>query len=177
MTHGLCREHAGMSPEKLVAKILEEGIEYARMLVENCPRKKVKGTFYTVEEIVIGVLYYRLGMSPNQIAEKLGMSRSNVYAFLRKLRDTAARAQNTIRTFNYLSSYISVRAVRGERLRDVIKRIYEEANKLKIRVPYGSLDLAEEIRKHGVVDEDNRFSEDVTIEIDLMTNKIIIKKK
>ncbi len=172
----ICREYIEKGPEHLVVTILNSSNDFVKKLVEECPRRKIKGTFYTIEEVAIGVLYYRKGMSPNQIAEALGMSRSNVYAFIRKLRETAEKARNTVRIYNYLSSYITVKAKKNTGLDEVVENIYREADKMHLRIPYKSLQLAEIIRKHGVVDEENKLTNDIIIEIDLMTNKITIKK-
>ncbi len=143
-----------ISFNKILQLVLGEKIEELKMLLEKYSRRRVEETLLTLEETVILLMINVLGYKADKIAEVLGVSKSSVYAAIKRAKLKSEIAKRTIDYYNGLTSTIRIFVKRGEDLRRVIEKIFHEADRLGLKLPFRSIEIAEELRRLGVADED-----------------------
>jgi len=142
-----------MSFEKILQLVLREKINELKMLLEKYSRRRVGETLLTLEEIVILLMINALGYKADKIAEVLGVSRSSVYAAIKRAKLKSEIAKRTIDYYNGLTNTIRIHVKRGEDLRHIIEKIFYEADRLGLKLPFRSIEIAEEFRRLGIADE------------------------
>ncbi len=140
--------------EKLLQLVLEERIEEIKKLLEQHSRRRIGETLLTLEETVILLLINVLGYKADEIAKILGISRSSVYAAIKRAKLKSEIAEKTINYYRGFTNTIRILVKRGNDLKHVIEKIFHEADRLGLKLPFRSIEIAEELRKRGVVDED-----------------------
>ena len=131
-----------------------ERIRELKMILEKHSRRKIDNTLLTLEETVILLMINVLGYKPDKIAEILGVSRSSVYAAIKRAKQKADIAKKTISYYNGLTKTIRISVRRGEDLRSVIEKIFSEADRLGLKLPFRSIEIAEELRRIGVAGDE-----------------------
>ena len=143
-----------ISFDKLLQLVLEERIKEIKKLLEQYSRRKIGETLLTLEETVILLMINVLGYKADEIAKILGVSRSSVYAAIKRAKLKSEIAEKTINYYNGLTNTIRILVKRGDDLKRVIEKIFHEADRLGLKLPFRSIEIAEELRKLGVADED-----------------------
>ncbi|MCD6301498.1 MAG: Tfx family DNA-binding protein, partial [Staphylothermus sp.] len=95
-----------------------------------------------------------LGYKPDKIAEILGISRSSVYAAIKRAKNKSETARRTIDYYNGLTKPIKISVKSGEDLRDVIERIFLEADSLGLKLPFRSIEIVEELCRMGIAEDE-----------------------
>ena len=143
-----------ISFNKILQLVLGEKIEELKMLLEKYSRRRVEETLLTLEETVILLMINVLGYKADRIAEVLSVSRSSVYAAIKRAKLKSEIAKRTIDYYNGLTNTIRIFVKRGDDLRHIIEKIFHEADRLGLKLPFRSIEIAEELRRLGVADED-----------------------
>ncbi len=140
--------------DKLLQLVLKGRIEEIKKLLEQYSRRRVGETLLTLEETVILLMFNVLGYRVDEIAKILGVSRSSVYAALKRAKLKSEIAEKTINFYNGLTNAIRISVNKGNDLRNVIEKIFHEADRLGLKLPFRSIEIAEELRRLGVADKD-----------------------
>jgi Tfx family DNA-binding protein len=96
----------------------------------------------------IEVLQMRLsGLSQQEIAEKLGTTRSNISILEKRAYQNIARAERTLQQWLMLRAPISLRAKAGTDVFELPREIFAAADKKHMRLPITSLDIVVQLRR------------------------------
>ncbi len=140
---------------EILSDILQYRFDKLLDIIKTIPRKKISDCLLTYEEVIILALNKILGIKPDNIASMLGMSRSNVYATLKRIRRKIIFLRNTIKVYDAVSNPIIIDISRGDTLPIIIDRIFSEADKRNIKLPYRSIEVADILRREGVIDDND----------------------
>lgn len=131
--------------------VLKHDFKALNKLVRTVSRKKVDGCLLTYEEVAILSMKTVLGLKPEEIAKILGVSRSNVYATLKRAQMKTRVAEKTIKLYEALTKPIIVNVSTGQNISELIDKIFYEADKKRIKLPLRSIEIAELLRKKGIM--------------------------
>ncbi|HNY35343.1 MAG TPA: Tfx family DNA-binding protein [Methanothrix soehngenii] len=96
----------------------------------------------------IEVLQMRLaGMSQQEIAEKLGTTRSNISILEKRAYQNIARAERTLQQWLMLRAPISLQAKAGMDVFELPREIFAAADEKHMRLPITSLDIVVQLRR------------------------------
>lgn len=96
----------------------------------------------------IEVLQMRLsGRSQQEIAEKLGTTRSNISILEKRAYQNIARAERTLQQWLMLRAPISLQAKAGTDVFDLPREIFAAADEKNMRLPITSLDIVVQLRR------------------------------
>lgn len=96
----------------------------------------------------IEVLQMRLaGLSQQEIAEKLGTTRSNISILEKRAYQNIARAERTLQQWLMLRAPISLQAKAGTDVFELPREIFAAADEKHIRLPITSLDIVVQLRR------------------------------
>lgn len=87
------------------------------------------------------------GLTVEEIARTLGVSRSDVYSLIRSAKRVVRKSVNTIRLYNELINDSTLMVSRGVSIDDVIVRILEKADERNIKLPFTTADIVLRIAK------------------------------
>ncbi len=165
-----------ISIRKIIDLITKGDDTVLKRFIEMYSRNRIERSFYTLEEITISLLHYIKRYTPQRIAEILGMSRSNVYAVLKRFSQKYEKAVNTINLYEAITNVIYITVRKGEPLDEVARRIYSIADKKKIKIPFRGLELINILERRDIVDERLRFKDNYRLillpNIDIIVEKI-----
>lgn len=96
----------------------------------------------------IEVLQMRLsGLPQQEIAEKLGTTRSNISILEKRAYQNIARAERTLEQWMMLRAPISIQAKAGTDVFELPREIFAAADEKNMRLPITSLDIVVQLRK------------------------------
>lgn len=94
------------------------------------------------------VLKMRLdGLSQQEVADRLGTTRSNVSILEKRAHQNIARSKRTVQKWMMLRAPISLQAKAGVDVFDLPKMIFAAADEKGIRLPVTSLDIVVQLRR------------------------------
>jgi Tfx family DNA-binding protein len=144
---------------EILNDILQYRFDKLSNIIKTIPRKKMSNCLLTHEEVIILALNKILGIKPDSIASILNMSRSNVYATLKRIRQKMSILRNTIRIYDAISNPIIINISRGDTLPVIIDKIFSEADKRNIKLPYRSIEVADILRREGVINDNDAIGD------------------
>ncbi|MEM1983037.1 MAG: Tfx family DNA-binding protein [Sulfolobales archaeon] len=97
-------------------------------------------TYLTQRQIAVLKLLSQ-GKSVDEIANLLGVSKSDVYSLIRSARKVVDKSFNTIRLYNQIMNNSSIVVNKGTTINGLIYMLLNEANKLKIKLPLTTAEL------------------------------------
>lgn len=89
------------------------------------------------------------GMSQQQIADRMGTTRSNVSILERRAHQNIAKAERTLLQWMMLRAPISIQAKAGTDVFDLPKAIFAAADEVGIHLPITSLDIVVQLRRRA----------------------------
>ncbi len=81
------------------------------------------------------------GLSIDEIAHTLGVSRSNIYALIRSAKRVVSKSANTVKLYNELTGNNAVIVYREISINDAIMKILAEANSMGVKIPLTTAEL------------------------------------
>ncbi len=75
------------------------------------------------------------GLSVDEIARTLGVSRSNVYSILRSAKEVFEKSLRTVKTYNDFANNAKLLAPKGISLNELIRMLISEADNRNIKIP------------------------------------------
>ncbi|NYT02980.1 MAG: Tfx family DNA-binding protein [Methanosarcinales archaeon] len=98
----------------------------------------------------VRVLRLRLdGCTQQEVAERLGTTRSNVSILEKRAHQNIQRARATLREWTMIQSPVSLSVPAGTDIFDLPRRIFDEADRRGIRLPINSLDVVVGLRSQA----------------------------
>jgi len=88
----------------------------------------------------------RKGMSQQEVAEQLGTTRSNVSILEKRALQNVAKARATLKEWTMIQAPVSLTIPAGTDVFDVPYLIFSEANKARIKLDIGSVDIVVQIK-------------------------------
>jgi len=104
------------------------------------PPRRYQDTFFTEEQVKVLDMRAK-GMNVDEIAKKLGISRTSVYSVLRSALTIVRKARNTLNLYAKLMKEISVNIPRNTNLNDVVNIILKEADLHNVRLQLRSSEI------------------------------------
>ncbi len=104
------------------------------------PPKRYKDTFFTKEQVEILAMRSR-GMTLDEIARELGVSKASVHAVLKNALGIVRKARNTLRLYAEITGKVSVTVPAGSGIDEVVNQVFREADLHGIRLPLRSSDV------------------------------------
>lgn len=98
--------------------------------------------------------YRKAGLTQQQIADIINTSKANVCTIEKSAMENISRARETLEFFYSLDSKHLCTIEKGQDLLDSIQRIFDEAEKVGIKVKYDTIQLMNRIRDE--IPEKNR---------------------
>jgi HTH-type transcriptional regulator, fmd operon transcriptional regulator len=103
-------------------------------------------SFLTDRQIM--VLQMRLsGLSQQEVADRLGTTRSNISILEKRAHQNIARAERTLQQWLMLRAPISLQAGTGTDVFDLPKMIFAAADEKHMRLPITSLDIVVQLQR------------------------------
>jgi Tfx family DNA-binding protein len=121
-------------------------------------------SFLTEQQIRILRLRAK-GLKQSEIAELLGTSRANVSILERRALEKVEKARNTLILWEQINSKVSVEVKKGDDIFEVPERLFREADKLGVKVPYSTAEIIAFLVEHAPV-EDRLAKRDFTLFLD-----------
>ena len=87
------------------------------------------------------------GLSQQDIAERLGTTRSNISILEKRARQNIDRAERTVQQWMMIRAPITLEAAAGTDVFDLPKMIFAAADKCGIHLPVTSLDIVVQLRR------------------------------
>jgi len=105
-------------------------------------------TYLTERQVKVLKLLSK-GLTVDEIARTLGVSRSDVYSLIRSAKRVVSKSANTIKLYNELmnNSTFTFTVSKGASINEVIVRILEKADERNIKLPLTTADLVLRIAK------------------------------
>ncbi|KQC15478.1 MAG: Tfx family DNA-binding protein [Methanothrix sp.] len=88
----------------------------------------------------------RKGMSQQEVAEQLGTTRSNVSILEKRALQNVAKARATLKEWTMIQAPVSLTIPAGTDVFDVPYLIFSEADKARIKLDIGSVDIVVQIK-------------------------------
>jgi len=104
------------------------------------PPRRYQDTFFTEEQVKVLDMRAK-GMNVDEIAKKLGISRTSVYSVLRSALTIVRKARNTLNLYAKLMKEISVNIPRNTNLNDVVNIVLKEADLHNVRLQLRSSEI------------------------------------
>ncbi len=89
------------------------------------------------------------GCSQQDVAEKLGTTRSNISILEKRAHQNIARAERTLQQWMMIRAPITCRAKAGTDVFDLPKMIFAAADEKGMRLPVTSLDIVVQLRRRA----------------------------
>jgi Tfx family DNA-binding protein len=105
------------------------------------------------------------GLKQSEIAELLGTSRANVSILERRAIEKIEKARNTLLIWEQINAKVSVEVRRGDDIFDVPERLFREADRAGVKVPYSTAEIIAFLVEHAPVD-DRLAKRDFTLFLD-----------
>ncbi len=105
-----------------------------------------RSDFFTDKQIEVLKLR-AAGLSVDEIASRLGVTKSDIYAILRSIEATVAKARNTLKLYAEIVGGVKVFIDCGIPIESAISKIISEADMHGITIPLTSLELGLRIFK------------------------------
>ncbi|MFA4646712.1 Tfx family DNA-binding protein [Pyrococcus kukulkanii] len=121
-------------------------------------------TFLTDQQIKVLILRAK-GLKQSEIAEILGTSRANVSILEKRALEKIEKARNTILLWEQINSKVQVKVRAGEDIFNIPEKLFREADKAGIKVPYSTAEIIAFLVKHAPV-EDRLVKRDFTLFLD-----------
>jgi Tfx family DNA-binding protein len=137
----------------------------------------VLDTFLTEKQITVLRLKAQ-GLTVEDIASILGVSKSNVYSLLRSARKVFEKSLRTVKVYNELMNNVRLVVRKGTSINDLIKILISEADNHNIKIPLPTYELVVRLIKdtYGCVDLiSNVINCDLTLNLDSINGVNIIK--
>ncbi|MEM0505568.1 MAG: Tfx family DNA-binding protein [Sulfolobales archaeon] len=103
-------------------------------------------TYLTERQVKVLKLLSK-GLTVDEIARTLGVSRSDVYSLIRSAKRVVSKSANTIKLYNELMNNSTFTVSKGASINEVIVRILEKADERNIKLPLTTADLVLRIAK------------------------------
>ncbi len=108
--------------------------------------RKFRNTFFTNEQVE--VLRMRAqGLTVEEIAERLKVSRTDVHAVLRNAHQTVERAKETLRTYSRIVGGLTLRISAGTPVVQALNDLFREGDEHGIKVALRSVEILMKIIK------------------------------
>jgi Tfx family DNA-binding protein len=108
--------------------------------------RRYRDTFLTDEQVK--VLRMRSeGMSVDEIAQRMGVSKACIHAVLRKAMKTVERSKNTLKLYAKIVGGVTLSFSAGTSIQDFVKDIFRAADEHGIKIGMGSLNLFMKVMK------------------------------
>lgn len=88
------------------------------------------------------------GLTQREIADRFGTSIANVSAIERAARDNVDRARRTLTLARFVGAPVRFRVEAGSDLRDIVDRVYAEADAAGIHVTHTDPELSTHLQAH-----------------------------
>lgn len=87
------------------------------------------------------------GLSQQDVADRLGTTRSNISILEKRAHQNIERAERTVQQWMMIRAPITLEAAAGTDVFDLPKMIFAAADKCRIRLPVTSLDIVVQLRR------------------------------
>jgi len=104
------------------------------------PPRRYQDTLFTEEQVKVLDMRAK-GMNVDEIAKKLGISRTSVYSVLRSALTIVRKARNTLNLYAKLMKEISVSIPRNTNLNDAVNIVLKEADLHNVRLQLRSSEI------------------------------------
>ncbi|MFA4718651.1 Tfx family DNA-binding protein [Pyrococcus kukulkanii] len=121
-------------------------------------------TFLTDQQIKVLMLRAK-GLKQSEIAEILGTSRANVSILEKRALEKIEKARNTILLWEQINSKVRVEVRAGEDIFNIPEKLFKEADKAGVKVPYSTAEIIAFLVEHAPV-EDRLAKRDFTLFLD-----------
>ena len=91
----------------------------------------------------------RQGFSQQDVADRLGTTRSNISILEKRAHQNIARAERTLQQWMMIRAPITCRAKAGTDVFDLPRRIFAAADEKGMRLPVTSLDIVVQLRRRA----------------------------
>lgn len=108
--------------------------------------KRYGDTFLTEEQVSI-LKMRSTGMTLDEIANALGVSKASVHAVLRNAYKTVERARKTLRLYAEITGGVTVASSPGTRVIELIDRLFKEADMHGVKLNVRSIEILLKIIK------------------------------
>ncbi len=105
-------------------------------------------SFLTARQLMVLQLRHH-GLSQQDIAERLGTTRSNISILEKRAHQNIARAERTLQQWMMIRAPITCRARAGTDVFDLPKMIFAAADEKGMRLPVTSLDIVVQLRRRA----------------------------
>jgi len=106
--------------------------------------RKIEGTFFTERQLEILKLRAN-GLSIDEISRKLGISKADVCAILRKVEDIVERARRTLKLYAEIVGGRTLVIAPGTSLEEAVRMIFVEADLFGVKLSMSSAKLLIEL--------------------------------
>ncbi len=128
-------------------------------------------SFFTERQVQVIKLREK-GLTHEEIADKFGTTKPNIYILEKKAKNNLEKARNTIKIWKEIKSVLEYDLEKGADAFEVPKKIYKKADQKDIKVETSSTEIVQFLRDEEVVNgrkvsENNKILvlEDGTIEL------------
>ncbi|AFK22316.1 Tfx family DNA-binding protein [Pyrococcus sp. ST04] len=121
-------------------------------------------TFLTEQQIKVLMLRAK-GLKQSEIAEILGTSRANISILEKRALEKIERARNTILLWEQINSKVKVEVRAGEDIFAIPEKLFKEADKVGVKVPYSTAEIIAFLVEHAPV-QDRLAKRDFTVFLD-----------
>jgi hypothetical protein len=105
-------------------------------------------SFLTARQLMVLQLRHH-GLSQQDIAERLGTTRSNISILEKRAHQNIARAERTLQQWMMIRAPISLQARAGTDVFDLPRMIFAAADEKGMRLPVTSLDIVVQLRRRA----------------------------
>jgi hypothetical protein len=105
-------------------------------------------SFLTARQLMVLQLRHH-GLSQQDIAERLGTTRSNISILEKRAHQNIARAERTVQQWMMIRAPISLKAKAGTDVFDLPRMIFAAADEKGMRLPVTSLDIVVQLRRQA----------------------------
>jgi len=134
-------------------------------------------TFFTEKQIIVLRLKAQ-GLTVEDIARILGVSKSNVYSLLRSARKVFEKSLRTVKVYNELINNVRLVVPKGTSINEFIKVLISEADNHSIKIPLPTYEVVVKLIRdtYGCVDlMNNVITCDLILNLDGVNGVSIIK--
>ncbi|CAB50205.1 Tfx family DNA-binding protein [Pyrococcus abyssi] len=121
-------------------------------------------TFLTEQQIKVLVLRAK-GLKQSEIARILKTTRANVSILEKRALEKIEKARNTLLLWEQINSKVSVSVKAGEDIFTIPDRLFKEADKAGVKVPYSTAEIIAFLVEHAPI-EDRLAKRDFVIFLD-----------
>ena len=121
-----------------------EEIDYSEKAEEDA--EGFNYSFLTKRQIEVLQMRHQ-GLSQQDVADRLGTTRSNISILEKRAHQNIARAERTVQQWMMIRAPITLEAAAGTDVFDLPKMIFAAADKCGIRLPVTSLDIVVQLQR------------------------------